>query len=460
MDNLENLNPDKKTFKDFFSFLLAFRNTINNCLLLTIGSTQFWQYFRQELTMSEWNMLEGFKFDELTLMNLSEEDASRIMIRHMKEFWDSSGSGFSPVGKDQYYPFSKPAFKYLYEIHDRNLRDSLKKCNRIIESFKEEREVFYFKNLESAIYNLRLQSAGIYLFENELNFLFNFLKKFTDRNNLSRKVENGLVRAFLEIKEQQEKTYISNVEHEPNIKLKNGKTCKPDAFLTLFGEKSIQDLRHAEFQIKTYYPTNYVRLSEVESSTELIKAGKTNYLHFLTLSPLENKIIKELNKYESQIGRVIPLASEEPAYLMLLLTEFSNLFFKKETLTAGSYIEILNKIGIEIPQIFERIREIPVFKTEKVEREKLPIPPEPKQIPLPVIPKTPMQKIYNPKDLETHLIELFKREKLIKNKNLIVEAMKNVAGSVSVINNAISSLQKLNKLQYSRKKPQGWSLIM
>jgi len=408
--------------------------------------------------MSEWNMLEGFKFDELTLMNLSEEDASRIMMRHMKEFWDSSGSGFSPVGRDRNNPFTQSAFKYLYEIHDRNLRDSLKKCNRIIESFKEEREVFYFKNLESAIYNLRLQSAGIYLFENELNFLFDFLKKFTDRNNLSRKVENGLVRAFLEIKAEQDKKYISNVEHEPNIKLKNGKTCKPDVFLTLFGEKSVQDLRHAEIQVKTYYPTNYVKFSEVESSLELIKTGKTNYLHFITLSPLENKIIEELNKFEHQIGRVIPLEGEEPAYLMLLLTEFSSLFFKKETLTSGAYIEILNKIGIEIPQIFERIREIPVFKVEEIEKEKPLVPTEPKQIPLPVVPKTPMQKIYNPKDLETHLIELFNREKLIKNKDLIIEAMKSIAGSVSVINNTISSLQKSNKLQYSRKKPQGWSL--
>ena len=45
-DNLENLSQEETTFQDFFTFLLAFRNNINNCLLLTIGSTKFWQFFR------------------------------------------------------------------------------------------------------------------------------------------------------------------------------------------------------------------------------------------------------------------------------------------------------------------------------------------------------------------------------------------------------------------------------
>ena len=454
MDNLENLNPIKKTFQDFFTFLLAFRNIINNCLLITIGSTKFWEIFRKEISMSEWNMIEGFKYEELTLMNLSEEDASRILMRHMREFWSTKISEFSPIGRDQNYPFSKSAFKYIYEIHDRNLRDALKKCNRIIEKYKENRQIIYYKDLESVIYNLRPLSAGVYLFENEINYLLNFLSDFTDRNNLSRKVENGLTRAFLEIKNQQKEKYLSNVEHEPPIKLTNGKICYPDVYLTLFGEKSLQDIKHAEFQVKTYFPTNSVKYSHAQSSIELIKEAKSDYLHFITLSPLENKIIQELNKYKTRIGRVIPLEGEEPSYLCLLLTEFSKIFFKKENLAAASYIEILNKIGIDIPAIFEKIKEIPPIEIKPPTEEEQP------PIPVPSVPRTPKQKIYNPKELEIHIIELFKKEQLIKNKNLIIEPMKEIAGSVSVINNAISNLQKLNKLKYSRKTPQGWSLIL
>ena len=460
MDNLENLGLNENVFREFFTFLLAFRNNINNCLLLTIGSTKFWEFFRKTISMSEWNMLEGFKYEELSLMNLSEEDASRILLCHMEEFWNCYGSDFRPIGKDRYYPFSKSAFKYIYETHDRNLRDTLKICNRTVEKYKESKQILYYNNIETSIYNLRPSLSEIYLFENELNYLFNFLNKFTDRNNLSRKVENGLVKAFNVLKSQQDKKYISNVEHEPQIKLSNERVCKPDVYLTLFGQQKIQDIKHVEFQVKMSYPTNYVKYSDVESSIDLIKDGKNEYLHFITLSPLENKIIQELKQFKGYIGRVTPLEQEEPAYLMLLLTEFSKLFFHNDTLPIRDNIHILNKIGIEIPKLFEIVREIPIIEpSKKIEDKKRITPEKPKQIPLPIPPKTPLQKIYNPKDLETHIIEHFRKNKLLKNKNEIINSMKALAGSVAVINSAISNLQKLNKIKYSRKKPQGWSLV-
>jgi len=457
MDNLENLSLEEKTFREFFKFLQAFRNNINNCLLLTIGSTKFWEFFRKAISMSEWNMIEGFKYEELSLISVSEEDASRILMRHMSEFWEKYGSDIPPIGKDRNYPFSKPSFRYIYEINDRNLRDTLKICNRIIEKFKESNQILYYKNLETSIYNLRPQSVGTYLFENEINFLLKFLAKFADRNNLSRKIENGLIRAFNVIKDNQEIKYLSNVEHEPPIKLDSGKICKPDVYLTLFGQKSILNLRKAEIQVKASFPTNPVKLSHVRSSIDILKEGKIQYLHFITLSPLENKILEELKKFKSRVGRITPLASEEPAYLVLLLSEFSKIFFRKEILDYDTYIGILKKIGIEIPELFEEIKKIPILDLSKPE-EKQPTPSQPKQIPLPVTPTTPLKKIYNPKELERHLIELFELKGLIKKKQDIIDEMLKIAGSVSVINNSISSLQKLNKIQYSRSKPQGWSL--
>ncbi len=458
MDNLENLSLEEKTFREFFKFLQAFRNNINNCLLLTIGSTKFWEFFRRVISMSEWNMIEGFKYEELSLVSLSGEDASRILMRHMSEFWKKNGAKYSPIGKDRNFPFSKSSFRYIYEISDRNLRDSLKKCNRIIEKFKEIRQILYYKNLETTIYNLRPLSVGIYLFENEINFLLKFLSKFTDRNNLSRKVENGLVRAFNEIKINQEKKYLSNVEHEPSITLNDGTLCKPDVYLTLFGQKSIQNLKCAEIQVKTSFPTNCVSLNHARSSINMLKEGKIHYLYFITLSPLDNKLLQELNKYKSRVGRITPLENEEPAYLALLISEFSKIFFKKEILDYDTYIGILKKIGFEIPELFEEIKNIPILDIRKPE-EKIPsFPTQPKPIPLPVTPITPSKKIYNPKELEGHIIKFFESIGLIKKKQDIVDEMKKIAGSISVINNSISSLQKLNIIQYSRSKPQGWSL--
>ncbi len=457
MDNLENLSLEEKTFRDFFKFLQAFRNNINNCLLLTIGSTKFWEFFRKAISMSEWNMIEGFKYEELSLISLSEEDASRILMRHMSEFWGKNGSISPPVGKDRNYPFSKSSFRYIYEINDRNLRDTLKKCNRIIEKFKESNQILYYKNLETAIYTLRPLSVGTYLFENEINFLLKFLAKFTDRNNLSRKVEIGLVRAFNVIKDNQEIKYLSNVEHEPSIHLTDGSLCKPDVYLTLFGQKSIKNLRWAEIQVKTHFPTNYVKLPHVKSSIDMLKDGKIQYLHFITLSPLDNKILQELKKFKIRVGRITPLKSEEPAYLVLLITEFSKIFFRNEVLDYNTYVGILKKIGIDIPELFEEIKRIPILDVSKP-GEKQPPPTQPKQIPLPVTPITPLKKIYNPKVLEGHLIELFESKGLIKKKQDIIDEMKKIAGSVSVINNSISNLQKLNRIQYSRSKPQGWSL--
>ena len=89
------------------------KNTINNCLILTIGSTDFWDFFNNTLNTSELNMLAGFKFDDISLMNLSENDASRIMRRFLTEFWESFGTKYIPKGIDSQFPFSKKAFQYL-----------------------------------------------------------------------------------------------------------------------------------------------------------------------------------------------------------------------------------------------------------------------------------------------------------------------------------------------------------
>lgn len=459
IDNLENLPEIKDSCKNLFRILLKFRNTINNCLLLTIGSTDFWEFFNKTLNTSELNMLSGFKFDEISLINLSEKDASRIMNKFLIEFWSSITTKFKPRGADVHFPFSFKAFQYLYEINDRNLRDSLKKLNKIVEKFKLNGDITYLKDTEDSIYFMRPKMESIYLFENEMNYLDNFLSNYTNRNQLSRDIEYGLFRAFNEIKENSPfGNLIYKVEHEPSIRTNHGKKAKPDIYITLFGNESVQNIRKAELQVKAYYPSNKVKLKEVEGSIALIENKKTHHLSFVTLSPLEDKIVETLLKYGPQIGRVTNLSNEESYYLLLLMTEFSELFFHEKIMNFNSYIQILSKIGINLPEFFEHIRKIDLSE-KVVEKEQKPKTPPTSQKPLPPTrPKTPEEKISNPSKLESHIIKLLEERKLIRSQQLIIDAIIHIATSQNVIKNAVSNLKEKKMILYSRKSPQGWSL--
>ena len=459
IDNLENLPETKDTCKNLFRLLLQFRNVINNCLLLTIGSTDFWDFFNKNLNTSELNMLAGFKFSDISLTNLSENDASRIMSRNVKEFWNSINTEYRPRGSDSKYPFSQQVFKYLYEINDRNLRDSLKKLNKIVEKYKVDNHILYLKNIKDGIFNLRPDTDPIYLFENEINYLENFLSNYTNRNRLSRDVEFGLFNAFNEIsnKEPYGKD-IYKVEHEPVIKTHNNKKSKPDIYLTLFGHESIQEIRKAEIQVKTYYPSNKVKLKEIEGSISLLEEKKTNYLSFITLSPLDDKVIETLQDYGPQIGRTTKLNNEEASYLMLLTKAFRKLFFKEESLSSTFYIQILNKIGINLTDFIDKIKKIQLEEIRKPTKEGPTKPPGQQPIPG-TTPKTPEEKINNPSKLEPHIIKLLEQKKLIKTQQMIINEIIKVASSPNVIKNAISHLKEKKIIVYSRKKPQGWSLI-
>lgn len=459
IDNLENLPEIKDSCKNLFRLLLKFRNAINNCLLLTIGSTDFWDFFNKTLNTSELNMLAGFKFDDISLMNLSEKDASRIMNRFLTEFWKSIGSKYKPKGSDSQFPFSYKAFQYLCEINDRNLRDSLKKLNKIIEKYKKNNQIDYLKNIKDAIYKLRPVTDPIYLFENEMNFLDNFLSNYTNRNQLSRNIENGLFNAFTEIKEKSHYgKMIYKIEHEPIIKTKSGKKAKPDVYIKLFGAESIQDIKNVEIQVKAYYPSNKVKIKEIEGSIELLKDMKTHYLSFITLSPLEDKIIEELQPYGPQVGRVLKLSREESNYLILTTKEFSELFFKKSILDYNSYIQILKNIGITIPEFFEEVKKIKLIEKPPV----IPKPKIPKTFQKPLIPerpKTPDEKISDPSKLEDYIIKLLEEKEVLRSEQIIIEQILPHATSKNAIKNAMSNLKEKKRIAYSRKKPQGWRLI-
>ncbi|MHA1724400.1 MAG: hypothetical protein ACTSXH_06105 [Promethearchaeota archaeon] len=456
IDNLENLPEKVESSKNLFRLLLKFRNEINNCLILTIGSSDFWEFFNRNLNTSELNMITGFKFEDISLTNLSERDASRIMNRNLTEFWNIIEAKYKPKGSDSKFPFSLKAFQYLYEINDRNLRDSLKQLNKIVEKYKVDKQINYLKNTKDSIYYLRPNLESVYLFENEINFLNEFLSTFTNRNQLSRNIEFGLMNAFNVLQEKSPfGNLIYKVKHEPNIPTIETGFAKPDIYLTLFGRESIEDIKNVEIQVKAYFPSNKVKIDEIKGSLALLKERKIHYLTFISLSELDDRIIQELMKYGPQVGRVSKLNVEESSYLMLLTKEYSNLFFKKDTLDFNSYIQIFAKLDIKFPAFFDRIKSIelgatpPPIKEEKAKQEKKVI----------VRPKTPDEKISNPSRLEEHIVKLLKDKKLIRTQQLIINEIINIASSQNVIKNAMSNLKERKIIAYSRKSPQGWKII-
>nr|MDO8119610.1 hypothetical protein [Candidatus Sigynarchaeota archaeon] len=455
IDNLEYLPHKPESYQSLFQLLLKFRNDINNCVILTIGSTDFWRRFNSGINSSEMNMLKGIKYDEIALKNLSEEDASQILQKYIKDFW--SAQKVQPQGPDFLYPFSSAAFKYLYEISDRNLRDSLKNLNQILEKFKENGQVMYIRDIFDAIHQFKPDSPKIYLFENEIIALDNYLKVYTDRNQLSRNIEVGLCACFDTIKKTIPGKLIYKVEHEPKLKTSRGEEAKPDVYLTLTADDTLQRLSYIEFQVKAYYPTNSVKLGEIKGSASLLQDGITNYLHFLTLSPLDDKIITAVEPFKEQVGRMTPLESEEACHLLLLTREFAEIFFKRAELDASLYIQLLEKVGIKVPDLFETVIRIP--KAKSAEAKKTPEKPiKEEREPPKERPRTPMEKISNPALLEQKIVDILTEKKLIPKREDIIELALPFAKSVNVIQNALSALQQKKRIQYSRKKPMGWSL--
>jgi len=456
LDNMENLPINTQSSKNLFRMLLKFRNSINNCLLITIGSTDFWREFNNTLNISEINMLSGFKFEEISLLNLSETDASRIMNRYLQDFWITIPQNCRPIGADNKFPFSSEAFRYIYEINGRNLRETLKKLNRIVEEYKIKDKINYLKDIRDAIFIFRPKTKEVYLFENEMHFLEEFLSSYSDRNNLSRIIEKGIFTALTEIKNSSpigKKIY--SVKHEPEIRIQSGKIAKPDIFLKLFGDESVQNIKNVEISVKAYYPSSLVRSKEIEGSKALINEKKADYLTFLSLSPLEDKILEELKDFGPQIGRITKLSQEEACYLMLLTKDFSLLFFGTEILDFNIYSQILQKIDFDIDKLIDKVKNIKIDRKTKIEITK-PVKPKPIRIKRP---KTPEEKISNPTKLEPFIIKLLKERGLISTKPKIIEEMRAQASSDNVINNAISNLKQKMKIRYSRKSPQGWSLI-
>lgn len=458
IDNFEYLPEDDKAFKALFKILLKFRNSINNCLLLTIGSTDFWVTFNERFNQSKLNMLLGFKIDDISLKNISSKDASKIMNRYISEFWDSVDKRFRPKGDDFRFPFSLEAFEYIYEINGRNLRKTLKNLYKIVEGYKSDHKIDYMKDTKDSIFYLRLQTQEIYLSENELVYLEDFISRYHDRNQLSRNIENGLFRAFSVIKENSSiGKMIYDVKHEPTIKIDSGSFAKPDVYLELFGDESLQDFKKIEISVKAYYSSNKVPKSEIDGSLALLNEREIDYLTFITLSPLENRILKVLDNFGPQIGRISNLTNEEACYLLLLTKDFSELFFKMYPLDCDKYIQILDKIGINLEKFLQKIRKIKIEKPIKIpieEDEGDEVVKGPKSEEPPIHPE---EKISNPKKLEPMIIKLLKEYGSFNKKQEIIDSLSSIAKSQNTISSAISNLRSKNLLDYSRKK--GWFLI-
>ena len=117
-------------------------------------------------------------------------------------------------------------------------------------------------------------------------------------------------------------------------------------------------------------------------------------------------------------------------------------------------MKILNKIGINIPEFFEKIKTIELIEKPPIEEPK-----KPEKEKQPKRPKTPEEKISDPSKIEPYIINLLQEKELIRTQQMIINEILKYASSQNVIKNAMSNLKEKRKISYSRKAPQGWSLI-
>jgi hypothetical protein len=65
----------------------------------------------------------------------------------------------------------------------------------------------------------------------------------------------------------------------------------------------------------------------------------------------------------------------------------------------------------------------------------------------------------NPVDGDAKVLEILQAEKMVAKLEDLIGRLKSLTTSDNMINSAIASLQKAEKIPFSRNKPLGWSVV-
>ena len=386
------LENKSSAYIPFIQTILQMRNSLKKFLFILIGTNEDWRLFDNYVMEHQdyKSQLQGFIVNRIDLTRLTLNEVLQSLSLIMNKFWISIGTlhPISPL-----YPFSKEFFTYLYELFAHDYRSILVFLDKIWSLYKSSTKVISFEDPFFMIRFVRiineskpLQLDNLSSVSNDLTFncLINWekeqIKIWFEKLNArsigqkqSSLVEDALEEILRIFQDNEEPKQINWVEKRKaiNITTNKGKNIRiPDIYVEL-NPTSISDSKKCfEIQVKMYDHNKYVKLTEIESSLELLKTAHTDALLFLiTGAGLEEKAFEKIRQLnlEDRILFYHPLNDEQFKALAFLIV-YKELTGKKPSINIiKEILELLFNQSWD--ELIEKIKNIGFFKETRISKE-------------------------------------------------------------------------------------------
>ncbi|MHA1360627.1 MAG: hypothetical protein ACTSQI_19550 [Candidatus Helarchaeota archaeon] len=318
-----------ESYEYIFSFFLNLRNSdLKNLVLFCIGTDQFWNDFRKflEERKSGEIQFQDMIGKDLSLRHLNLNNTIEIIRQYLDYYYKEIGQN---LGANPIYPFDNKAIEYLYNNSGGNIRTVLIKIRDVWDQFVNSGRIPRIQGYFEAMKYFRSTDV-VELSPAEIEILYNYfndISHFSTHGGRSTQVEQGLVNMLQFFKDYYPQiAEVFNKSKEINVL---GEKLRPDVFFILFGALGEKEQRRIEIQVKMYGAESFVKAPEASTSIKLLQNYETDYLYFLTSSPLNDQLKKRLRDFGQRVGGINPIKKTQMAYLTLLLPGYFETIFKR-----------------------------------------------------------------------------------------------------------------------------------
>ncbi|MHA1647259.1 MAG: hypothetical protein ACTSVL_06780 [Promethearchaeota archaeon] len=366
-------------YKTLAKLLVRLRNSLDYTLFVFISTKRDWNSFDQEL-QEDTDLLSQISafMDEISLVSLETDELIQVFEKRMDIYW-KKGPHNRPI-KYPSFPFSKELFRYIYFLHERDMRKSIKFLDKMWGKLQRVQNIPDFHNLyyvlryaRSSVY-FGLESSKVHPFELRLvGDLFSKSQIYANNKKRSSIVEEGLTQAFLSIKTKPIFDELNNVRNNHTFFIRSDDGTEhrrlPDVLLTFNEDMGPSMKRNVEIQVKVYTPEKHVELDHIESSIDLLSNGYTDAVLFLItgagFSHKANEAIKEhLKSFPNRIRTyIVPTERINALYFLALFNEIYGMNFQKYENGSEIALFLLEKIfNCDISDLFQELLALPPWE--------------------------------------------------------------------------------------------------